>query len=246
MIKNDAALGKNRTGIALSPIDKKAMLEVTQLTVPPPGDEHDLADARTEYIEESEAIGTVPLPASMKGIATTGLAAIKGVNAPVLIDKLGERLAFERTGTRLYGALIDKCAAGPALEGGPTVEDLTHIQSEEHAHFELLREAIVALGGDPTAVTPSADIAGVSSMGLLQVITDARTTLKQSLEAILVAELADNDGWTLLIELVSASGNDELAEKFERAALTEAEHVGKVREWVTNATLAAARPSAKA
>ena len=32
MMKNDVPIGKNRTGIALSPIDKREMLEVTDLT----------------------------------------------------------------------------------------------------------------------------------------------------------------------------------------------------------------------
>ena len=35
----------------------------------------------------------------------TALNKLVGVSPEVLIDKLGERLAFERTGTRLYDAL---------------------------------------------------------------------------------------------------------------------------------------------
>jgi hypothetical protein len=48
----------------------------------------------------------VPPPTSMKGMAKSALQALKGEKATVLIDKLAERLAFERTGTRLYETLI--------------------------------------------------------------------------------------------------------------------------------------------
>ena len=175
--------------------------------------------------------------------AKTGLDAMKGIKATVFIDKLGERLAFERTGTRLYGALIGKCDASPALPGGPTSADLQAIQAEELAHFELVREVIVSLGGDPTAVTPSADVVSVMSSGLLQIITDARTSLKQSLEAILVAELADNDGWMMLIHLAQSSGHEQIAARFEEARMTEERHLTHVRQWIMAATDAAAMPA---
>jgi hypothetical protein len=245
-MKNDVAIGKNRTGIALSPIDKRELLEVTEMTVPSmEGDETVIADARAEYIEEGAVIGTVPVPASVKGVASTGVAAVKGVNASVLVDKLSERLAFERTGTRLYAALIGKCEAADELPGGPTVRDLQKIHAEERAHFDLVREAIVKLGGDPTAMTPSADVTGVASMGILQVVSDARTTLKQSLEAMLIAELTDNDGWALLVQLTRAAGHEDLARRFEQARAVEDEHLTKVRRWVQDATLGAAKPAAK-
>jgi len=245
-MKNDLAIGKNRTGIALSPIDKRELLEVTEMTVPSmEGDESVITDARAEYIEEGAVIGTVPAPASVKGMASTGVAAVRGVNASVLVDKLSERLAFERTGTRLYAALVGKCGSGEPLPGGPTLADLQKIHAEERAHFDLVREAIVTLGGDPTAMTPSADIAGVASMGILQVVSDARTSLKQSLEAMLIAELADNDGWALLIQLTRAGGHEELARRFEQARATEDEHLTKLRRWISDATLGAAKPASK-
>jgi rubrerythrin len=241
-----APIGKNRTGIALSPIDKQDMLEVTELTVPSmEGDDSVLANARAEYIGSGELIGSVPPPATVKGIAKTGLDAMKGTNASVLIDKLGERLAFERTGTRLYGALVGKCAASPPLSGGPTAEDLREIEADERTHFALVQEVITTLGGDPTAVTPCADVAAVASMGVLQVITDPRMSLKQSLEAILIAELADNEGWALLIELVRAAGHEEIAARFEKAYRSETEHLAKVRRWLRDSTLQGAMPASK-
>jgi hypothetical protein len=245
-MKNDAPIGKNRTGIELSPIDKRSMLEDTELTHPSTeSDGAVLAAARAEYYALPDVIGSVPPPASVKGMAKTGLEALKGVNAAVLIDKLGERLAFERTGSRLYETLIEKCAAEGELPGGPTVPDLQDIHAEEVRHFELVRDAIESLGADPTTMTPSADIVAVQSLGLVKVVSDARTTVKQSLEAMLTAELVDNDGWALLIELTRTAGRDELVPQFEEARAREIEHLAKVRRWVQAATLALEKPATR-
>lgn len=233
-------MGTNRTGIALSPIDKKLLIGGTEQTIPSsPADPAAIPDARAEYVERAETIGSMPPPASLKGAAGAVVDMVKGANANVLLDKIGERLAFERTGTRLYAALLDKFDASAPLPGGPSRGDLEKIHGEELAHFMMLREAILSLGGDPTAVTPSADVAAVASMGLLQVIGDPRMNLKQSLEAILVAELVDNDCWLTLTELAVAAGHEELARRFEQASAEEAEHLVMVRSWVKASTLSA-------
>ena len=71
----------------------------------------------------------------------------------------------------------------------------------------------------------------------MQVIVDPRTTLLQSLEAILSAELADNACWEALIALAQEAGEDALVTQFERALLTEQEHLTKVRDWYRQLTL---------
>lgn len=245
-MKNDTPLGKNRTGIDVSPIDKKAMMEDTEMTVPSTeADGAVLAAARSEFFSLPDVLGSVPPPTSAKGIVETGLEALRGVNAAVFIDKLAERLAFERTGSRLYETLIEKCAAESSFPSGPTVADLQEIHAEELRHFELLRETIASLGADPTSMTPSADVVAVQSLGLVKVVSDARTTVKQSLEAMLTAELVDNDGWSLLIELTKTAGRDELIPQFEEARARELEHLAKVRRWVQNATIALEKPAAR-
>lgn len=238
MKHNGTVTGKNRTGIALSPIDSKELIEATLNTRPSMAGDDDTASAmRLDYASEDEPLGTVPPPASVKGVASTVVKAVKGESMSVFMDKLGERLAFERSGTRLYDALVMKFKASKPLPGGPSLEDLLEIRADEHRHFELLRETITKLGGDPTAVTPSADVAAVSSMGLPQVISDPRTNFKQCLEAILVAELVDNDGWALLSTLAERLGHSEIATKFQKALAEEAEHLALVRGWLTEATL---------
>src|SRR4030095_10091466 len=97
------------------------------------------------------------------------------------------------------------------------LKDLQHIRDEEHMHFALVGAAIQSLGGDPTAQTPAADVTGVEGMGLMQVLTDPKTTVAQALHAILVAEMTDNAAWEELMELTAESGNDELVKRFSEA-----------------------------
>lgn len=243
MMKNTVETGKNRTGIALSPLDKQELIEGALATIPSmEGDASELDVARAPYLEDRHSIGSMPPPASVKGVASTVADAVKGASASVFLDKLGERLAFERTGTRLYTTLLGKFDASDPLPGGPTRADLERIQQDEISHFLMLREAMLSLGADPTAITPSADVAAVSSMGILQVVGDARMNLKQSLEAILVAELVDNDGWGVLIELARATGHQKLADRFETALAAEEEHLANVRTWIRRATIGEGKP----
>jgi rubrerythrin len=106
------------------------------------------------------------------------------------------------------------------------------VLQEEYRHFTMLQSAIEQLGGDPTAVTPSANLHATAAHGIKMVIVDPRTTLLQSLEAILIAELADNACWEALIELAQGAGEDELVKQFEQAHATEQEHLQKVHAWL--------------
>ncbi len=230
--------GTNRTGIATSPIDSKKTIEAaTASTTAPRGNGHLLEAERISWARGADPVGTVPPPMTVKGIAKAVVEKLSGHKPTVFIDKLGERLAFERTGTRLYEALLAKFEAANVHEGGPTREELQRIRDEEHRHVAIVRDAMKQIGADPTAMTPSADVVGVSSLGFVQVLTDPRTTLTQCLDVILMAELADNDGWSLLIELSDALGFDDLTQEFRMALLEEEDHLDMVRTWISAALI---------
>jgi tRNA isopentenyl-2-thiomethyl-A-37 hydroxylase MiaE len=172
------------------------------------------------------------------------------------MDKIGERIAFERGGTRLYEALIRKYevleeigAAGsmpvPLDASGDSVySTMVRICDEEHAHFLMLSEAMKSLGGDPTAQTPCADVVATASLGLLQVVSDPRTTLAQSLSAVLTAELTDNAGWELLIALAEQAGEDDITDRFRVAMVEEEQHLVTIRAWVKALALSTAETPA--
>jgi len=167
-MKEQVPMGMNRTGIQMSPLDSSSMQSGMPPSMTPmtPGDDTALAEMRARYITEADPIGSVPVPGTVKGALTTGLSMLTGDQPQLLMDKLGERLAFERTGTRLYDALITKFTALEDSTTSMTLADLQKIRQDEARHFSMIASAIESLGGDPTSQTPCADLVGVDCFGL--------------------------------------------------------------------------------
>lgn len=229
-------VGMNRTGIQMSPIDTQAMQQADPSMLPrQDGSQASLGTIRNDYIADADALGSVPLPGTLSGAVNMGMTMLKGESPTVLLDKLGERLAFERTGTRLYDALISKCEV--VLDGSisMTLDDLLRIRHDEARHFLMVKEAIESLGGDPTSQTPSADLVGIESLGLVQVLSDPRTSVAQSLHALVTAELSDKAGWETLVALADEQNLIELVDNFTLALNEEREHLAMVQTWYEEA-----------
>jgi rubrerythrin len=228
-------MGNNRTGIARAPKQAEAMVEASEKLVSEPAEAEQAQRVREEYAREAEPLGSVPPPATAKQAGKAVKQKVKGQSPNLLVDKLGERLAFERSGVRFYQALIGKLEAYGGFAGGPSAEDLEEILEEELLHFQQLEQLIRAAGGDPTALTPAADFTANLGKGIGDVLGDPRTTFVQGLEAMLVAELADNDSWDALVALADQAGEKEMVEVFEQALADEREHLEKMRAWVAAA-----------
>jgi hypothetical protein len=246
-------LGPNRTGATLTPAALAAMTQATDdLTPFDEIDTSEMESCKLACIDEADTVGSIPVPTTLKGVAKSGISKIKGKHPGVFLDKLGERLAYERTGVRLYDALILKFEAAAELAGGSalpavafasddgqarqveTPEQLLHrIRAEELQHFQLLSDAVVKMGGDPTCMTPCADVTALASSGFMQVLNDPRTTLAQCLNAMLAVELADNAGWELLASLADDMGETDLAGRFLGALAQEQQHLEIVKQWLT-------------
>lgn len=227
--------GDNKTGIKRAPKKAQQMVEASEQLVSDPAEADQAAKVREEYARDAEPIGSVPPPASVKQVTKAAKQKAKGESPNLFVDKLGERLAFERTGVRIYQALIGKLEAYGSFPGGPTAEELEQILEEELLHFQAIEQVILKMGGDPTAVTPAADFHANVSKGIGDVLGDPRTTFAQCLEAVLIAELADNDAWEALTELAETAGDDKVLATFQQALADEAEHLVKVRRWVAAA-----------
>jgi len=240
-MKRPTAPGMNRTGLDMSPIDGKELIAAARAAKPSSaGNEQALAAFRSSYIKNAEPVGTVPVPGTLKGVAKTVLQKLSGKKPEVLLDKLAERLAFERTGTRLYDGLLSKCQGRSNEASGLPLESLRAFRDEEAQHFALVWEVMRGLGADPTALTPGADVSGVATMGLVQVITDPRTSVAQSLHAIHIAELADHEGWRMLITLTEELGMDDIAGRFRQAWAEEDRHLETVRHLMAKSMMSEA------
>jgi hypothetical protein len=242
MAQQHEHVGMNKTGIQMSPLETARMLDDDDiLTRGTPGDDSAALQLREAYIADSGGVGSIPAPGTVTGMVSMGVDMLTGDKPQILLDKMAERLAFERTGTRLYDALLTKLdvlqADGSAAtaRGSITREQAASIRGDEARHMLLMKEAIESMGGDPTAQTPSADVVGVESMGMVQVLNDPRTSLSHSLHAILTIELCDNAGWETLIALAEESGHDKLVDRFSDALAQERTHLLLVQTWYEEA-----------
>lgn len=228
----------NRTGIQTAPELAEELIEGASNAVPSSeGGPEEIAQLRAEYISEGFPIGSLPtVPVSEEAEVDEDEMAMA-----VFLDKLSERLAFERMGVRLYEALYNKVETLGETVPGPTLEQIEQIGREELEHFLMVNRTITELGGDPTVESPCADVAGVASMGILQVLTDPRTSVAQSLQAMLTAELTDNDGWRMLIQLAENFGFDEVKTEFETALANEVVHLQNVRNWLSECVMDSAQ-----
>lgn len=232
-MERSSHMGMNRTGIDMAPVQSKAMLRNVEAGGVAPGQPSALASLQRRFIDEAEALGSVPTPGTLKGAAGAVMQKAQGHNLELLVNKLGERLAFERSGVRLYERMIVKCETLQRGQVGALVkvDQLRHFRQEEMDHFRMVRQVLETLGADSTAQTPDADVSGVAVMGQLQVITDPRTSLLQCLQALQAVELIDGAGWQLLVELTRGMGLGEAADRFQTALAQEAEHARQVTEW---------------
>ena len=219
--------GINCTGSKLSPSNKKKMLyAVNTYPADIEGDQFILEKERIEMIKKSEPIGSISFTSNPKEMDNDLV-----LDAEVFVDKLGERLAYERSGVRLYEAAIAKA---DAFKRKDLNKELTHIKDEEAEHMSLLVKAIQKIGADPTEMTPCADISGVLGQGFMQVLTDPRTTIPQMLNTLLSIELTDNAAWELLINLALKNSQEQCVTIFQKALQQEEDHLNIIKTLLEN------------
>jgi hypothetical protein len=235
-------VGTNRTGVkAAPPQHVKETISGAVDAVPPPPHPTDQPSAlalRAEIASTSPPVGTMP-PAAPD--ATTD----ETVTSTALLDKLGERLAYERGGVRLYEALLAKFDASHNHDPSITRAALVAIRDDELAHALMLAQCIEECGGDSTAVTPCADVVGVASSGFMQVLTDPRTTFTQCLGTMMMVEVGDLVSWELLAGLAAGLGMTALVERFQLALADEERHTQQLRAWLTTALSGQAQTTAQ-
>jgi len=142
-----------------------------------------------------------------------------------LIDLLSERLAFEREAVKLYDAILarlDGSVAGGVVE--PFREELQRFRDEEKEHERWLERQIGDLGGDASVKSEMAMLVERESTGILEVVTTDEL-LPHAIHALLAAELVDNSGWELLVELADDADDVVAREEFQRRLYQEADHL---------------------
>ena len=149
------------------------------------------------------------------------------------IDVLNERLAFERAGVKLYDRVLEKMQA----QNDPAVmrmfEEMQEHRDEEKEHEEWLEAQIRSLGGDAHSDTEMSNLITRESKGIEDVVmNDAE--LPHLFHAMLAAELVDNAGWDLLVQLADEAGDHGAKREFKKRLHEEEDHLLLIRKAVEN------------
>ncbi|WP_437825264.1 hypothetical protein [Sorangium sp. So ce1153] len=157
-------------------------------------------------------------------------------NKDKAIDLLNERLTYERASVRLYDSIVEK--VGRAADAGllNLLGQLREYRDQEKEHEEWLEAQIRALGGDAHAETDGSRLITIESQGIGQVVLDGDQNPAHLFHALLTAELVDNAGWQLLLELADEADDDEARESFRKRLHEEEDHLILTRQVVERLT----------
>jgi bacterioferritin (cytochrome b1) len=144
-------------------------------------------------------------------------------------DLLCERLAFERSGIRLYDRIIAAMQASSDPELHSLQSTMEEHRAEEKEHEEWLEAQVRALGGDAGAACDGARLAAREAAGLEEIAANDANDLPHLIHALLAAESVDNSGWELLVELAEDVNDREARREFTRRLHHEREHLAFVR-----------------
>jgi len=154
-----------------------------------------------------------------------------------LIDVLNERLTFERIGVQLYDRILGVLqSSGPELAGGKLFGQLRDHRNEEKEHEEWLEAQIRALGGTAHEDTEHSRLVMEESKGIGDVILRGESNLPHMFHALLAAELVDNAGWDLLVQLADEAHDHEAKREFKHRLHEEEQHLLLMRKLVIRDT----------
>jgi rubrerythrin len=152
-------------------------------------------------------------------------------NVGRVIDLLNERLAFERTGVRLYDRILLRMRLADDGQIRRMIPKMQRFRDEEREHEQWLEEQIRALHGDDHLPTEKSVLVLAETQGIERVVArDPR--LPHDFHALLAAELADTAGWEILVCLADEFGDRAASKEFKHRLREEREHLSFVRKTV--------------
>jgi rubrerythrin len=149
----------------------------------------------------------------------------KDVDRALFVDKLAERWLVERSIVTMYELAIRRLAEVRGL--AHLTERLDRFRDQESQHAAMLEQLLRELGHEPRQepATPGINLSASELSSLLEVLRGNELEPRHVVEVVLAAELIDNGGWDLLIELArEADLDDEWLRSFRTAGREEQEH----------------------
>lgn len=147
------------------------------------------------------------------------------------IDLLNERLAFERAGVQLYDRVLARMRESKDENIQRMWDEMEKHRNEEKEHEEWLEAQIRSLGGSAHAETEHSLLVTRESQGIIDVVTND-PELPHLFHALLAAELVDNAGWDLLVQVADEAGDKAAKREFKKRLHQEEDHLLFVRKAV--------------
>lgn len=157
-----------------------------------------------------------------------------GLNGAFLSDLLSAVLTHERCGRHLYRSCAQR-STSPELQA-----KFEEFGQETERHLEILEDLIVAAGGNPNYVSPSAravegtDGRLLESTFMLSGSVDPITAEMVLVDAVFIAESVDHENWRLLAKLTELLPDGALRDSFQSAVDEVAGQEDEHLAWVTN------------
>lgn len=148
-----------------------------------------------------------------------------------VIDALTERLTFERAGVELYDTIAHNIERVGSPEDARLLPTMRVHRDHEKEHEEWLEQQIRELGGDAHGQTELGELITMESAGVQRVVMSDANVFHQ-LHALLIAELVDNAGWELLLELADDADDPDARRELRKRLHEEEEHLFFVRRAV--------------
>jgi bacterioferritin (cytochrome b1) len=145
-----------------------------------------------------------------------------------LLDLLTERLTFERSGVKLYDIVMSKMQASQDKTIAGMIPQLKKQRDQEKEHEEWLEDQVRALGSDAHTETDLSELVLRESRGVKEVV-ESDDELTHLFHALLVAELVDENGWKLLVQLADEAEDQEALKSFIQRAREEEDHLLYIR-----------------
>ena len=145
-------------------------------------------------------------------------------NPEKVIELLSERLAYERSGIKLYDAILKKVRRSRHTQLKKLVKELESHRDQEVEHAEWCEENIRMLGGDPDEKTERTLLVETEAQGIEQIVF-GDAPLSQMFHALNMAELGDNAGWAQLVGIAEQCGDEEARAEFQERLEHEEEHL---------------------
>ena len=148
----------------------------------------------------------------------------------IYVQKVADRLAFERGETRLYSLAINRLQNSSKSSHQEIIDLLKVNRQNEENHAALVKEALRSR--DPGALESWELFDGVNLAyrGFFETIVNPHSDLPRIIQILFFAKLADHAEWEILIHLAQKVSEEKRMSQFEEALTEELKQLSVLKQ----------------